>query len=456
MQPRLQAATLLYAVEAVMTYGRTQLCDQEVLLDLELTTLAGRDVLKGLGMDIEQQLAQLAGPSLLEDETDEFPWDASLRVDEQKHELIVCKGGMFKHTELNWTMVEMEAFPIVKACHDLDCFLLHPNGFRLYCDHANLAYIFAPSVELKKHLSRLRPLGDVEFVSATPDDIQAAQQATSRERSRLQIVSVEVDGVVLITNRTWIPSNAKDLIAWILMVAHGGSQGHRGQEPILLALKERFYITKLEDKVAKFVRQCLLCQYFKGPRQIPHLYGPLLQANERNEVVQWDFLSLGEGFGDSSYLLMEKDGLSHFCELFRVPRQRPTSQQRHLPFGMPDMGLRSDQGTHFRNEMMKHLAARLKMELSFSPVYSPWLNRTVARLNKDANLNHTRVQSLAGRATVKVFTALPASSALEVMVVPATSEQGERVVELGDIGENVNRLRMSLHEIYQEVVDVKE
>ncbi|EGZ07154.1 hypothetical protein PHYSODRAFT_379596, partial [Phytophthora sojae] len=32
-----------------------------------------------------------------------------------------------------------------------------------------------------------------------------------------------------------------------------------------------------------------------------------------------------------------------------------------------------------------------------------------------ANLNHTRVQSLAGRAPVEVFTALPASSTLDAM-----------------------------------------
>ncbi|OWY92604.1 hypothetical protein PHMEG_00038328 [Phytophthora megakarya] len=83
-------------------------------------------------------------------------WDALIPVDEQKHELIVCKGGMFTHAELNWTVVEKEAFPIVKACHDLDYLLLRPNGFRLYCDHANLAYIFAPGVELKKHVSLQR------------------------------------------------------------------------------------------------------------------------------------------------------------------------------------------------------------------------------------------------------------------------------------------------------------
>ncbi|OWZ17016.1 Retrotransposon protein [Phytophthora megakarya] len=130
---------------------------------------------------------------------------------------------------------------------------------------------------------------------------------------------------------------------------------------MLLALKERFYITKLEDKVAKFVRQCLLCKYFMGPRQIPRPYGPLLQANERTEVVHWDFLSLDEGFGDSSYLLVVQDGLSHFCELF--PCTTPTAYVAaealtlwYARDGMPKT-LRSDQGTHFRNEMMKHLAA---------------------------------------------------------------------------------------------------
>ncbi|KAE8894307.1 hypothetical protein PF003_g22018 [Phytophthora fragariae] len=49
-----------------MADGRVQLCDQEVLLDLELTTLAG------LSIDVEQHLAQLVGPSLLDDEVDEF------------------------------------------------------------------------------------------------------------------------------------------------------------------------------------------------------------------------------------------------------------------------------------------------------------------------------------------------------------------------------------------------
>ncbi|KAJ8537358.1 hypothetical protein ON010_g13238 [Phytophthora cinnamomi] len=279
-------------------------------------------------------------------------WDASLPVDEQQHELIVCKGGMFKHSELSWTVVEKEAYPIVKACHDLDYLLLRPNGFRLYCDHANLAYIFAPSCRRSAHpttpsrpidtLSRLRPLGDGGFVFPTRSDIQVAQQAASRELSRLQTTSVEVDGVVMINYRMRIPGNAKDLLARIFVVAHCGSQGHRGQEPMLLAPKERFYITKLEDKVAKFVRQL--------------------------DQHEWPYLL-------------------------------PAAQ---------------------------------------------------------ANLNHARVHSLAGRAPVEVFTALPAASALDAIVVPATSERGERVVDLDSISEHVNRLRSSLHDIHQKVVNVRE
>ncbi|GMF52093.1 unnamed protein product [Phytophthora fragariaefolia] len=132
--------------------------------------------------------------------------------------------------------------------------------------------------------------------------------------------------------------------------------------------------------------------------------------------------------------------------------------------------------------MVKHLAARLKMELHFTPVYSPWLNGTVERLNKDvlqvlrallmeygldqhewpyllpaiqANLNHTPVSSLAGHAPVEVFTGLPASSALDVVVVPAGSEQAERVVDIDDIGGFVGQLRSSLHAIHQEVSDAK-
>ncbi|KAI9998902.1 hypothetical protein PInf_003564 [Phytophthora infestans] len=95
MQPTLEVTNLPVAAEAVMANGQTKLCDEDVRLDLELTAMTGlvvvrsvpclvlagdgdelllsREVLKGLGIDVEQQLSQLVGSPLLEDEVDEFP-----------------------------------------------------------------------------------------------------------------------------------------------------------------------------------------------------------------------------------------------------------------------------------------------------------------------------------------------------------------------------------------------
>ncbi|GMF52155.1 unnamed protein product [Phytophthora fragariaefolia] len=308
-------------------------------------------------------------------------------------------------------------------------------------------------------LSPLRPLADDDFAFPTPADILTAQQAAAREKSRLRVpLMTGEDGVVTIDERLWIPTSSTDLVARLFVVAHCGSQGHRGQEAMLLALKERFYIANMDSKVAKFVRQCLLCKHFKGPRQIPRPISP-----------------------------RGKNGLSHFCELF--PCATPTAfvaaealTMWYARYGMPAT-LLSDQGTHFRNETMKHLAARLKVELSFTPGFSPWLNGTVERLNKDvlqvfrallmeygldqhewpyllpavqANLNHTRFQSLAGHAPIEVCTALPASSALGPIVVPASAGRNECVVDLADFDDMIDQLRASLHDLHREVADAKE
>ncbi|KAE8960197.1 hypothetical protein PR001_g30462, partial [Phytophthora rubi] len=330
-------------------------------------------------------------------------WQFGVAVEQQDHQLVICKGGMFKDSQLNWTVIEKEAYPIVKACNDLEYLLLRPKGFRLFCDHANLIYIFAPHDELKKHvrdrlqrwamrlcgfhyriehisgddnvwadivsrwhvreadsisvaavrtrgrhvvpvaeLSALRPLMDADFVFPTWDNIASAQAGAAREKSRLQVTLSEESGVLVAGGLPWIPTGAKDLLARIFVIAHCGPQSHRGQEAMVLALKARFYITKLEDKVAKFVRQCLLCKHVKGSRLIPRPYGPLLTPTERNEVVHWDFLSLGEAYVAAEALLM-------WAARYGIPKT-----------------LLSDQGTHFRNEMMRHMASRLKVEQNFT------------------------------------------------------------------------------------------
>ncbi|ETO58471.1 hypothetical protein F444_23154, partial [Phytophthora nicotianae P1976] len=95
VQPSLSTTPLSTHVDAKMADGRCVRCNEEVLLDLELVTIAGtvslksvicvvlpgggdefllgRDALRTLGIDVEARLGQLAGPSLLADDNDDFP-----------------------------------------------------------------------------------------------------------------------------------------------------------------------------------------------------------------------------------------------------------------------------------------------------------------------------------------------------------------------------------------------
>lgn len=73
------------------------------------------------------------------------PDDLPLAVDEQRHEPLAFLSGDFKGAASRWSTVEKEAFAIVHAAQKLDYLLQNPQGFRIFTDHANLAFIFDAS-----------------------------------------------------------------------------------------------------------------------------------------------------------------------------------------------------------------------------------------------------------------------------------------------------------------------
>ncbi|POM71797.1 Hypothetical protein PHPALM_11581, partial [Phytophthora palmivora] len=190
---------------------------------------------------------------------------------------------------------------------------------------------------------------------------------------------------------------------------------------------------------------------------------------------------------DGNFRSVMKDQLTHFCELF--PCVTPTAfvAAEALSFwcaryGVPEM-LVSDQGSHFRNETIKHLCARMKIQQEFSPVYSPWLNGTVERLNMDvlqvvrallleynldlhewpyllpvlqSNLNHTPVRTLGQHSPVELFMGLPAASPLDAMVGRRDDADHFVVVNLDNVAEQLESLRRSLQEMHREVIENKE
>ncbi|KAE9275910.1 hypothetical protein PF008_g29227 [Phytophthora fragariae] len=116
----------------------------------------------------------------------------------------------------------------------------------------------------------------------------------------------------------------------------------------------------------------------------------------------------------------------------------------HSRYGVPKTWV-SDNATHFKNQVLALLSKFMKAKQEFVVAYSPWLNGSVERVNRDvlqvlramileyslsyqdwvhliplvqANLNHSPVPSLAGRAPIEVFTGLPCPSPTSTIFVP--------------------------------------
>ncbi|KAE9047559.1 hypothetical protein PR003_g1022 [Phytophthora rubi] len=188
-----------------------------------------------------------------------------------------------------------------------------------------------------------------------------------------------------------------------------------------------------------------------------------------------------------SIVLVLKDALTHFCELF--PCASPTAfvaaeslLEWYKRFGRPEF-LMSDQGTHFRNHTIELLCSRLKIEAEFSSTYSPWLNGTAERLTKDilqmmralliehgldfhewsylihvvqANLNHKPVRSLGNHVPIELFTGPPAPSALDSIVRPTSGREEVLAISMDASADLLGKLRDSLHGLQKDVLDQKE
>ncbi|KAF0729042.1 hypothetical protein Ae201684P_003654 [Aphanomyces euteiches] len=388
--------------------------------------------------------------------TQVLAFNVDVPIQDQNHQMLVCQSGMFTGAQLNWSVIEKEAYPIARACDKLNYLLMRPDGFRMYCDHENLIQVFAPHAEWKtyqrqkltrwaaiiggyryviEHIKgannlwadlmsrwgqmrppgvtmdpakvrrghgwtkkrrpttqvvspsgqhRLRPVDDPEFVWPTIDEISRAQAKFVNSKPAKADLR---DGLWMVADRIWIPANAGDLIQRIMIVAHCGSMRHRGEAALVQHVQRKFQVDKIHQLAKKFIAACLLCPHVKGGRVLHRPYASRWHATKPNEGIHFDYLYMGPSKSGPKYILVLKDDLSHYCEL--VACDAPTSQvcvdalaawwSRH---SMPLVWI-SDQGSHFKNSVMKGLAHKFKAEHEFTLAYCPWRNGTVERLNRD-------------------------------------------------------------------------
>lgn len=212
----------------------------------------------------------------------------------------------------------------------------------------------------------LRPLDEGEFVWPSLDEIRAAQHQQQAPAGSVR----GSDRVLRVDQRIWIPRASSDLTQRPCVIAHCGAQGHRGETAMVNHLRRVFHIPNIRGVVHAFVSTCLLCQHVKGAKTIHRPWSETIECNERNGVLHWDFLSMGESFGTSKYLLVLKDHAMHFCELVVCDAADSAVATAaildwHSRFGVPPVWV-SDNGSHFKNEVVAELSKRLKSQQSFT------------------------------------------------------------------------------------------
>ncbi|POM77826.1 Hypothetical protein PHPALM_4727 [Phytophthora palmivora] len=421
-------------------------------------------------------------------------WNPAIPIHEQQHELLVFTGSA-----LNWSVIEKESYPIVRACEKLEYLLSRPQGFRLYCDHRNIIFLFSPNKELKRHVrgkllrwstklleylysiehiegihnvwadlisrwggkpqptarmcsakrfARKRRKCPAQIVDVGPTPLRPLDQEgftwpTINEIGRLQALYNAPAGANLgddlwrISNLIWIPKEESELIQRLLIIAHCGHHGHRGIHVMENHIRRLFCISGLGGLVRAFCSKCLLCLH----EVIPRPFSEEHYTFDRNATLHWDFLTMGDSFGTSRYVLVLKDEATHFVEL--VACDSPTSEVAataildwYSRYGVPGLWI-SDSGSHFTSKVIAELSKRLKGRQEFILAYTPWKNGSVERVNRDilqvlkalaleykvsvhdwpyllplvqSSINHSPVPSLANRAPIELFTGLPCPS----------------------------------------------
>ncbi|OWZ11440.1 hypothetical protein PHMEG_00015539 [Phytophthora megakarya] len=296
-------------------------------------------------------------------------FDAELPVTEQHHNLLAYLSGTFKGAQLNWTVIEKEAYPIVVPCEKLNYLLMRSRPFCLFCDHRNLIHVFAPHVSIKKHIRgtllrwslKLLPyryiidhrdgvanvwMDMLSRLAGQPTTTinlkRVATRSTKKRReppktvdqrtlrpldderfvwpSLGEIVTAQRkyaapptskiggNGVLLVENLIWIPSCCNDLNQSLCVIAHYGAQGYRGDQAMVNHWWRMFHIPYV-SVIHKFVSSCLLCPHVKGGRIVQVKLSNAMSVTGSYTGV---FLSMSESLGTNKYLLVLKDHATQF------------------------------------------------------------------------------------------------------------------------------------------------
>lgn len=424
--------------------------------------------------------------------------DKKKEIEEQCHELLCFLSGCFKGSAANWSVPEKEGFAIIEAMTKMD-YIVAGREVAIFTDHSNLVYMYDPfgrnpgmpkhtasklmrwalkmnefryvihhlpgirnvwadlltrwavqskntmrphrTTHLKKlMLAPIRPGVDPEFDWPTLRDIETTQSNSKSKPS----ARFKWDGTLYKDNKgvIWIPTEDDALKLRIIIAAHNGPGGHRGIAPTTKSISTQFYWNGLGKDVKQFVSSCLHCLASEPGSVIPRPLAHTLHASQPNDLIHFDFCYIMKGVNDLKYILILKDDFSGYVWLIPSCDADSPSVCVALTKWFSAFGVvrnwSSDQGSHFKNQLMRSVQEATKSSHHFTTAYCPWTNGSVEVFCREllralrallsefqlpssswpsmvpiiqSALNNAPSRRLGGRCALTAFTGFPQSTA---------------------------------------------
>ena len=238
----------------------------------------------------------------------------------------------------------------------------------------------------------------VALANKEDDDCERIRDALEKDPSRIfETINLRHcsshDNALFYKDRLWVPAMA-ELRTDVIKESHDQPAcGHPGRDRTLELVKRQFYWRGMKDEVARYIRNCYICQRSKAPRD---QYNGLLQAlpvpEQRWQDISMDFITglpVSEGFNAICAIVDRLSKERHYAPCIATDRGTSAEATADIlmryvfrSHGLPE-SIISDRGPQFVSLVWKALCQRLKIDVKLSTAFHPETDGQTERANQD-------------------------------------------------------------------------
>ena len=162
--------------------------------------------------------------------------------------------------------------------------------------------------------------------------------------------------------------------------------GHLGQKKTITKAEEYFYWANLKSEVVNFVRNCQVCQRFKGSTGLQQQWQELPAVSQPLERIGIDLTDMTTGTLNYRYILTVIDHFSRYCKFFPLKTKHThtvvEALERYVAdFGVPQ-SIVADNGGEFVSKQFEDFCQRHHITVHYTTPYNPRGNSVTERVHR--------------------------------------------------------------------------